>query len=165
MDDNDYVLAFDHLYTNNHIQILKSLLPFIESDTFNKLPVLIKYMELKYTISLCNDGKQSLKDGINACSKNSFDNNIDFNENLEKMYNAIHKYLAPDEEKSLSQILSAFNTMKNIREMQQMMELFQSMNPDSNLSENMENINNLGNLNFNNMDIADIMQLINGINK
>lgn len=163
MDDNDYVLAFDHFYTNNHIQILKSLLPFIENDNSNKLPVFIKYMELQYTISLCNEGKQPVKDGLSACSKHSSDSNFDFSENLEKIYHAIHKYLAPDEEKSISQLLSAFNTMKNIREMQQMMEMFQSMNPDINLGESMENINNLGNLNLNNMDITDIMQLINGI--
>lgn len=163
MDDNDYVLAFDHFYTNNHIQILKSLLPFIENDNSNKLPVFIKYMELEYTISLCNNGKHPVKDGLSACSKSSSDGNNDFSENLEKIFNAIHKYLSPNEEKSFSQILSAFSTMKNIREMQQMMELFQSMNPDTNFGEGIENLNNLGNLNLKNMDIADIMQLINDI--
>ena len=38
MEDNDYVLAFDHFYTNNHIQILKSLLPFMESGSSQMLP-------------------------------------------------------------------------------------------------------------------------------
>ena len=47
MEDNDYVLAFDHFYTTNHIQILKSLLPFMDTDNFRMLPALIKYMELK----------------------------------------------------------------------------------------------------------------------
>ena len=161
MEDNDYVLAFDHFYTNNHIQILKSLLPFIENDSSNKLPVLIKYMELQYTISLCSDGKHSLENGISACSKASLDGNADFSDNFENIYNAIHQYLAPDEEKSFSQLLSAFRTMKNVREMQQMMELIQNLNPDIDFGSNIENIGNLGNMNFNNMDMSDIMQLIN----
>ena len=49
MEDNDYVLAFDHFYTTNHIQILKSLLPFMENGNFRMLPALIKYMEFQYT--------------------------------------------------------------------------------------------------------------------
>lgn len=161
MDDNDYVLAFDHFYTNNHIQIMKSLLPFIENDSLTKLPVLIKYLELKHTISLCQDGKYPLDDGISACSKTS--QSSDFSDNFENIYNAIHQYLTPDEEKNLSQILSALRTMKNVREMQQMMEIFQSLNPDMNFDAGMDSLGNLGNMNFNNMDIADIVQLINNI--
>ena len=56
MDDNDYVLAFDHFYTTNHIQILKSLLPFIDNNSANMLPAVIKYMELKHTLSVINSG-------------------------------------------------------------------------------------------------------------
>ena len=60
-NDNDYVLAFDHFYTTNHIQILKSLLPFMASESFPMLPVLIKYMELQYTISLISKELQILQ--------------------------------------------------------------------------------------------------------
>ena len=48
-NDNDYVLVFDHFYTNNHIQIMKTLLPYIDSAAMSMLPVMIKYMELKCT--------------------------------------------------------------------------------------------------------------------
>ena len=51
-NDNDYVLVFDHFYTNNHIQIMKTLLPYIDSAAMSMLPVMIKYMELQYTIKL-----------------------------------------------------------------------------------------------------------------
>ena len=51
-NDNDYVLVFDHFYTNNHIQIMKTLLPYIDSAAMPMLPVMIKYLELQYTIKL-----------------------------------------------------------------------------------------------------------------
>ena len=44
-DENDYTLVFDHFYTNNHIQILKSLLPFFGTGASSYLPILIKYLE------------------------------------------------------------------------------------------------------------------------
>lgn len=165
MEDNDYVLAFDHFYTTNHIQILKSLLPFIPDENIQILPAMIKYMELKYTLSLINSGKRPIHtDGLSACSTNSQGTDADnMSDTLEQIYNAVHRYLAPDEEKSFGQILSAMRTMKNMREMQQMMELIQSMNPDIDLNAGMENLGNLGNMNFNGMDIGEMMQLFNSM--
>lgn len=154
MEDNDYVLAFDHFYTTNHIQILKSLLPFIENENSSILPAVIKYMELKYTLSLIEKGRRPIGDGgIRACSKGQNEkdaNNIE--NNIEQIYNAVHRYLAPDEEKKFTQLLSAMRTMKNMREMQQMLEILQSLNPDSDTN---------GNTGFGGMDINELMQMLN----
>ncbi|MBO5032098.1 MAG: hypothetical protein J6C19_13365 [Lachnospiraceae bacterium] len=161
MEDNDYVLAFDHFYTTNHIQILKSLLPFMDNDSFSMLPALIKYMELEYTLSLINKGRSGFSGGIRASSTSDSKLGSNPAENMENIYKAIHKYLAPNEEKSFSQILSAFKTMKNVREMQQMMELFQSMNPDMDPGAMMENFAS-GNGGINGMDISEIMNMFGG---
>ena len=176
MEDNDYVLAFDHFYTTNHIQILKSLLPFIDNESSSMLPVIIKYMELKYTLSLIHTHKDSNpSNGIRASSTSTNPNGEPI-ENLENIYKAVHKYLAPSEEKSFSQLLSAIKTMKSVREMQQMMELFQSMNPDTDLGTAMENLSsggmnlnglnlnnlNLNNMNLNGMDLNELMNLFGG---
>lgn len=159
MEDNDYVLAFDHFYTTNHIQILKSLIPFMDNGSVRMLPALIKYMELKYTLSMIHSGKPPLPQGISACSNPSSNQDTsDPGSNLEQIYHAIHRYLAPGEEKNFQQILSAFRTMKNVQEMQQMMELMQSINPDFDFTSGMEN---MGNMNFNDMDINEMMQLFN----
>lgn len=163
MEDNDYVLAFDHFYTTNHIQILKSLLPFMDNDSFRMLPALIKYMELKYTLTQIGKGTPSFTNGIRA---SSFDSdakaNTDMGENLETIYKAIHKYLAPNEEKSFNQILSAIRTMKNVREMQQMIELFQTLNPDTgsnmDLGSVMETLS--GSDNANGLNINEIMEMM-----
>lgn len=166
-DDNDYVMAFDHFYTTNHIQILKSLLPFMDSEHSGMLPAIIKYMELKYTLSLINKGRSSFSDGIRACSSSPPPKAAsDPGENIENLYKAIRKYLAPNEEKSFNQILSAFRTMKNVREMQQMMELFQSLNPDMDPNDAMENLR--GGMNFNGLDLGldfnELMKLFGGNN-
>ena len=121
--DNDYVCAFDHFYTTNHIQILKSMLPFIDNDRLSMLPVMIKYMELQYTISLMKEGRRPCVQTINACSKE--------NPDLEQIYHIIKKYLNASEKQRMQQIINMSNTISNFKEMQQMMELFQSMNTDS----------------------------------
>lgn len=161
-NDNDYVLAFDHFYTTNHIQILKSLLPFMASESFPMLPVLIKYMELQYTISLISKGTTNFTSGIHACSAPSgFNTNMDPTENIENIYKAVHKYLAPGEEKGFQQMMSAINTMKSMREMQQMMELIQSLNPDMDPGAMAENLAS-ENANMNGMNLNEILKMFGG---
>lgn len=154
MEDNDYVLAFDHFYTTNHIQILKSLIPFMEGERSGMLPVVIKYMELQYTLTLIHKGSRPMEDaGISACSKGQNEKEAkDPGDNMEQIYNAVHRYLAPDEEQKFSQLLSAVRTMKSMREMQQLLELLQSMNPDADAGSG----NGLGGI-----DINELMQMFN----
>lgn len=154
MDDNDYVLAFDHFYTTNHIQILKSLIPFMEGEHADMLPALIKYMELQYTLDLIQKGSRPMENNkIHASSQSQNEKGAKgIEDNIEQIYNAVRRYLAPNEEKEFSQLLSAMRTMKNMREMQQMFEMIQSLNPDADSS---------GNTGFGNLDISDIMQILN----
>lgn len=48
----DKIAAFDTLYTNNHIQMLKILFPNVKKELRHHLAIYIKYLELQYTISL-----------------------------------------------------------------------------------------------------------------
>jgi hypothetical protein len=147
MEDNDYVLAFDHFYTNNHIQILKSVMPFINAESAAMLPVLIKYLELKYTLSLV--GAKPHGGNIHASSLNP-DNEPKMDApfgNIENIYNAVRRYLAPNEDKSFSQLVNAMKTMKSVREMQAMMELLDI---------------NVGELGGSGFDINEIMKMFGG---
>ena len=47
----DKIQAFDTLFTNNHIQVYKILLPYFEPPMQKQLAVFIKYMEFRYTLS------------------------------------------------------------------------------------------------------------------
>ena len=156
-NENDYTLVFDHFYTTNHIQILKSLLPFFHTGLFSYLPVLIKYLELQHTLELTKKRMQPLNHGIYAASNQSHD--------LDEIYKTIKKYLTPEEEKNIHQILDMMHTMENVKEMQKMMEFFQNMTGDDSSSVNpFPDLSMFENIMGNNMNMADIMQFFNNIN-
>lgn len=156
-NENDYTLVFDHFYTTNHIQILKSLLPFFHTGLFSYLPVLIKYLELQHTLELTKKRMQPLNHGIYAASNQSHD--------LDEIYKTIKKYLTPEEEKNIHQILDMMHTMENVKEMQKMMEFFQNMSDDDSSSSNpFPDLSMFENIMGNNMNMADIMQFFNNIN-
>ena len=48
---NEQIYAFDSLYTTNHIQMLKILLPCLNPPLQKNLALYIKFLELRYTIS------------------------------------------------------------------------------------------------------------------
>lgn len=156
--ENDYTLVFDHFYTNNHIQILKSLLPFFDTGASSFLPVLIKYLEFQHTLELVKKGLHPVSSGIIASSKQTPD--------LEGIYQAIKKYLAPNEEKSIQQIINMMHTMENVKEMQKMMEMFQSMNGENGDSTNpFPDLSNLEGMMGGNFNMEDIMQMFSNMNQ
>lgn len=172
--DEDYVSIFDHLYTNNHIQILKSLLPFMETSDTLYLPILIKYMELKYTISLLQHSKKNTTSNEIRIAQKSNPNESKFNTNmnLNDIYKIIHKYLAPNEDKAFSNILNTMQTIKNFQEMQSLMESFRKLNSDNDSHSNPD-LNNILNFisennsisNNNNINIEELMQLFSMFNQ
>ena len=48
--DQNKVAAFDTLFSNNHIQMLKIILPYMDNQTQKSMAVYIKFLELNYTI-------------------------------------------------------------------------------------------------------------------
>ena len=172
--DEDYVSIFDHLYTNNHIQILKSLLPFMETSDTLYLPILIKYMELKYTISLLQHSRKNTTSNEIRIAQKSIPNESKFNNNmnLNDIYKIIHKYLAPNEDKAFSNILNTMQTIKNFQEMQSLMESFRKLNSDNDSHSNPD-LNNILNFisennsisNNNNINIEELMQLFSMFNQ
>lgn len=163
--ENDYVLAFDHFYTNNHIQILKALLPYMDIKNMPMLPVMIKYLELKYTLSLVQNGKSPLNQFYSASNSEHGQDifmsaSVNAPPELEQIYQSIKKYLTPNEEKVFSQLMQMKRTMNQAKEMQQMMEMFQNMNIDSDsMANGFPDMSMFENMLGNNKDFSDIMQL------
>jgi len=52
--EHDRVSAFDTLFTNNHIRMLKIVMPLFEPSMQRHIAVYIKYLELQYTLSYFN---------------------------------------------------------------------------------------------------------------
>ena len=59
-DMTEAILAFDTLYTTNHMKILKLLLPYLEQDHQKKLAIFIKWQELIFTLNFFKQYSASL---------------------------------------------------------------------------------------------------------
>jgi hypothetical protein len=123
-------------------------MPFINAESSSMLPVLIKYLELKYTMSLIGTKDNSTRNihASSMASGNKPKTDMNFG-NIENIYNAIRRYLSPNEDKSFSQLVSAINAAKSVREMQAMMEMLDI---------------NMGELGGNGFDINEIMKMFGG---
>lgn len=118
-DTSDNILAFDTLFTTNHMQILKSLMPYVDADFQKKLAVYIKFSELQYTLSYF----QTKKAELSGCSlhKKEFD--------LPSVYRTIKGYCTAEEQHQIEQLIHIANTMetmKNVREMMEFMNEFEN---------------------------------------
>lgn len=167
--DSDFVMAFDHFYTTNHIQILKSLLPFLGSDLAPMLPVFVKYLELKHTIECMNQKKvMSIPCENRHTPITSFDKITPAL--LEEIYQAVHCYVTPEEDKKLQNIRNILQAFNSFQEMQQIMELMKAFSPD-------ENSTNQNGMDFASMDLqtmlsgmmnqsssADLMSMLSNLN-
>lgn len=118
-EDSTNVMAFDALYTNNQIQKLKVLLPYIAPSMQKNMAVYIKYMELKYTIDFFK------KHPFHVCSTTREAEKPD----IKKICHELKPYCTEPELRQLEQMESMFQTMEMYQEMSQTMSAMQEMFP------------------------------------
>ena len=120
MDSNEYnkVIAFDTLFTTNHIQMLKVMLPYMDNKAQKSLAVYIKFMELRYTIDFCSQHPYS------PCMnpEESFD--------LGKICDELFPYCTEKERNQMEQLRNMVRSMEMYREISQTMELMKDIMPD-----------------------------------
>lgn len=130
--NSDHVLAFDTLYTTNHIQMLKVLLPHLPQKQKNEFAVFIKYMELQYTIELSRKSKHK----INICTASSAEA-LDIASLIEEL----QPYCTEQERKTFSRMAETFQTLHMFQDIQKYKDLFSTMSDsenDSGESSNMD---------------------------
>ena len=115
------IYAFDTLYTTNHIQMLKILLPCLNPHLQKTLALYIKFLELCYTFSFL----KAHPNGIKGCGfdKPPTDWQIISDELL--------PYLSPEEAERIRQMKQAFQMMKQFESMQSMMEKLDGILPEN----------------------------------
>lgn len=123
MDNNhsDRVLAFDSLFTTNHIQILKLLVGYMDSPIQGKLAVYIKFQELFYTLKLITEHPTI---SISPCFSCETDKSIPL------LLESILPFCTPDEKEKIQNLRNMFQNMENMKEMMQMIELLQELSPE-----------------------------------
>lgn len=112
-------MAFDTLFTTNHIQVMKALLPYFDSSLQKHLAIYIKYQELQYTIAYFH------KYPYRICG------NEPLNEkNFSKIAAQILPYLSEEEKKGLARMEQLMQSMEMYQEVMQTMELMKDIMPE-----------------------------------
>lgn len=122
--ENRAVVTFDTLYTNNHIQILKVLLPYFDVKSRKKLAVLIKFMELRYTMEYFSQhaALESAEEGAPGGQEHQPD--------IVQIFEQIKNFCTPSERAMFDQLANMKKSMEMYEEMMNMMQLFSQLNPE-----------------------------------
>lgn len=124
MADNkqDGIAVFDTIFTNNHICMLKNILPFLPTAFQRFIAIYIKYLELQYTMQYFDAHPQGLCTGRNNTEKQPFD--------AETMWDSILPYCSPSEKQKFQQIRDMMQNFQQMKEMMEMMETMKELFPD-----------------------------------
>lgn len=116
-DNCDKILAFDSIYTNNHIQMYKLLLPYFEPETQKKMAIYIKFMEFQYTLSYFKNHpyacqpRQPMPDADVLCKE-------------------LSPYCNREEKQKLDRFARYSSSVKNAQEMMEMAAMMKDMFPE-----------------------------------
>lgn len=112
----DKISAFDTLFTNNHIQMLKILYSHLDRSAQKTIAVYIKFLELQYTLKFfrqtslpCHE-RQSSPDIATLCDE-------------------IMPFCDLKEQERLQNIRNMIKNFENMQEMMQMMEVMKDFMP------------------------------------
>lgn len=127
--EHDKITAFDNLFTTNHIQMLKIVMPYLDISMRKKLAVYIKYLELQYTLSFYSSHSVELCGcSISSINSNSMEKE-DFN--ITKICAEILPYCTAEEKQKVEQLSGMFHSIEMYREMSQTFEMMKDFMPGS----------------------------------
>lgn len=98
-DEFEYTpTMFDMETQSKNIQILKTIIPYMEGSNQKNFAVMVKFLELKNVITIFNQHPSSLS----MCSSE------DLSEKRLQLLNDIKKFCSPAEQDSIDMMLTAF---------------------------------------------------------
>lgn len=108
---------FDSRTTNNHIQILKTAIPYMEPEKQKYIAIYIKFLELSYTISFFQ-GLQT-PPPYGACSAETFDEK---KPDLLSLLEEIKHFCTKEEQKFIDMMLNMLSAFQMFNTYQTMMQ-------------------------------------------
>lgn len=131
--NTDPIAAFDSLFTTNHIQMLKILLPRLSPETQGNFAVYIKFLELQYTAALLRrHPSASLTAPGKQLSGSLFNDSADTIELLDELI----PFSGPGERAKLNGLKNMLQNMGKMQEMMEMMQMLQELFPEGTGSDN-----------------------------
>ncbi len=117
MEQEPSITEYDSLVHSREIQLLKSMLPFVETQHQMSLAIFIQFIEFKNTINI-------FKTNQNCLSASSITNE---NDRKAAMIQAIISHLAPNERETIDNLLNMMNMMSMMENYESMMENYEDM--------------------------------------
>ena len=136
-EKTEAILAFDTLYTTNHLKILKLLIPYLKSDSQKKLAVYIKWQELVFTLDFFKH---------HSCKRYGPDFRQKEKINIESLIPLLTPYCNESEKNIIVHFSQLQNMMSMLEQMQEYMPLIQQF---------MSSVTGDGNINPGGMDLGE----------
>lgn len=122
--DTSQILAFDTLFSNNHIQMLKVLLPYMDNQFQKYLAIYIKFQELQVALNFVRKRPYPL------CGCMIHPDDTDPAQVVKRLLPLCTK----EEKEQLNQILKVLQSMSQYQEMMHTMELMKDFMPEGDSS-------------------------------
>lgn len=119
-NDQEKIIAFDTLFTTNHIQKLKILLTYLDPPMQKSIAVYIKFLELQYTLSFFKTHP--------ASSLPQFPHEESFN--ISRLCDELLPLSSPPEQENLKQMKGMYQNFENMQEMMQMIQMMKELFPE-----------------------------------
>lgn len=127
--EHEKIIAFDTLFSTNHIQMLKVILPFMDNQMQKFMAIYIKFLELQYTIDFCKKHPFSLC----GCVKQESPPDIS------GLCSELLPFCNDREKRQFEQMRNIFQSMEMYKEMSKTMETMKDFMPDmSEMFQNMQ---------------------------
>lgn len=122
------ITAFDSLFTNNRIQMLKILLPRLAPEQQSGFAVYIKLLELQYTLSFLrrHPGARLLGNGQQLSANFLQGDNEDTLQLLEELL----PFSSPTERSKIENMKNMIANFKKMQDMMEMLQMLQELFPE-----------------------------------
>ena len=128
--EQDEIYAYDTLYTNRQIQMLKLAMPLLPSVYRSFLAIYIKFLELQYTINIAkntgfSEDRRNEKTGFSIST-----------ETMENYFQSIMPYLSDDDKGKIQKIKNMLQTMEQFKQMKPILDMMSQSKGTSQTDDN-----------------------------
>ena len=151
-NSTDKIMAFDTIFTNNHIKMLKVLVFYLDSPLQKMLAVYIKFLELQHAMKYINTNFLPLFSCPESSDTSTPLTGILGNLDINALCREILPYCTNAESEKIQNILQMLQMMDNFKQISQTMEMMKELFPEgTNTPEDLFSL--FGNGDMENMDM------------
>lgn len=129
-NSTDKIMAFDTIFTNNHIKMLKVLFFYLDSQLQKMLAVYIKFLELQHAIKYINTNFLPLTSRPDSPNTQTHLSGILGDLDINALCREILPYCTGAESEKIQSILQMLQVMDNFKQISQTMEMMKEFFPE-----------------------------------